>query len=230
MAKRGQRTDSDSFVRECEKAEASIDSASLSKGFQKGLDEYCTPEFAYVLGKRGEFLVNDMCSGSAERMMKPKHEEGVREYCQPANGVQAGAQGKKYNQICPKDLETAFLPQFNQGRKRYLSSLATQKEAEIQDIDKEIGDLNRKKHEMLFEIEQLMRQKTVVQTTTVNRTGSSVQVEQVSAERNSRNIESEIQSIRWNMNRVDQEIESKRKRQQALRQEIRDARTEEGTL
>ena len=35
-------------------------------------------------------------------------DEGVRRYCQPANGFRQGRAGSRYNGVCPADLEPAF--------------------------------------------------------------------------------------------------------------------------
>ena len=229
VAKRGQRVSSDTFIQECEKEEVNIDRALLSNGYKKGLEEYCTPDFAYRLGKQGEFTSEEMCSGwSGEKQMKSKHAEGVKEYCQAANGVIAGTSGKKYNQICPKELEGAFIPLFNQGRKKYLSGLIVQKDGEVQDLDREIGDLDRKRSGIIMEIDRLDRDKTLShKITTDPKTGA--RVEELSSQ-TAKSAESQIQSYRWELQKMDSDIEDKRNHQRALRQESREAQGELLTL
>ena len=46
-------------------------------------------------------------------------DDGLREYCQPANGFRAGAHGGEYAGICPASLETAFLRSFDTGHRLY---------------------------------------------------------------------------------------------------------------
>ncbi len=41
--------------------------------------------------------------------------EGLREYCQPGNGFQQGAQGSGYAGVCPAELETRFLTAHRAG-------------------------------------------------------------------------------------------------------------------
>lgn len=46
-------------------------------------------------------------------------EDGLREYCVPANGFRLGSQGGGYGGICPADLEPAFTDAFESGRHLY---------------------------------------------------------------------------------------------------------------
>lgn len=43
-------------------------------------------------------------------------EEGLREYCVPANGFTLGSQGGSYSGMCPSDLEPAFADAYQSGR------------------------------------------------------------------------------------------------------------------
>jgi hypothetical protein len=43
-------------------------------------------------------------------------EEGLRDYCQPANGFRVGARGVSYGGACPADLATAFYDAYQAGR------------------------------------------------------------------------------------------------------------------
>jgi hypothetical protein len=220
VAKRGQRTSSDSFVLDCEKEEAKVDHSSLSQGFQKGLDEYCTPDFAYRMGRQGEFLSNDMCSGAMELMMKPKHDQGVRDYCQASNAEAAGATGKKYNQICPKELEAAFLPGFNQGRKKYLTGLITRKEGEVQDLDREISGIEKRKGEARQDIQRMDWDKARLQSLPAS-DATTHEIQQ---------LDSRMQSGQWNIQQLDRQISDQQGKQRTLRQEIREAQGELSTL
>lgn len=46
-------------------------------------------------------------------------DEGLREFCRPANGYRIGAQGGSYSGVCPADLEQEFLDSFSAGRQLY---------------------------------------------------------------------------------------------------------------
>jgi Protein of unknown function (DUF2799) len=45
--------------------------------------------------------------------------DGLREYCVPANGFRLGSQGGNYNGMCPADLESAFVDAFDSGQHLY---------------------------------------------------------------------------------------------------------------
>jgi DNA repair exonuclease SbcCD ATPase subunit len=228
VAKHGQRPASDSFVLQCEKEEAKIDHSAMSQGFQKGLDEYCNPDFAYRLGKQGEFLSGDMCSSSMELQMEPKHETGVREYCQPTNGESAGAVGRKYNQICPKELEAAFLPEFGKGRKKYLTGLIARKEGEVRDLDREIENLERRKQPIREDIQRLEWDRTRLRSLVPANSTSNTTNNAAAQELNQ--VDSRIRSLQWDAGRLDQQISEIQRKQRALREEAREAQGELPTL
>jgi len=46
-------------------------------------------------------------------------EEGLREYCVPANGFKLGSRGGDYAGMCPPDLDPAFADAFQSGRQLY---------------------------------------------------------------------------------------------------------------
>jgi len=46
-------------------------------------------------------------------------EQGLREFCRPANGYRIGEAGGSYGGVCPSDLEGPFLSAFNAGRELY---------------------------------------------------------------------------------------------------------------
>ncbi len=43
-------------------------------------------------------------------------DQGLREFCKPANGFRIGARGNGYNGVCPADLDGAFTSAFQSGR------------------------------------------------------------------------------------------------------------------
>jgi len=47
-------------------------------------------------------------------------QEGLREYCRPANGFRVGARGVSYDGVCPADLEAAFLAAHESGARLHL--------------------------------------------------------------------------------------------------------------
>lgn len=47
-------------------------------------------------------------------------EQGLREFCQPANGFRLGAHGYSYAGVCSGELESAFLGSYDSGRELYV--------------------------------------------------------------------------------------------------------------
>lgn len=224
IAMKGQRVDQDQFVDQCRKAEADLDESKLDKGFKKGMNKYCLPEQVYIIGKSGEFFNERMCDGSPIQVLKQKHTEGVREYCQPANGVSAGAAGKKYNKICPAQLEKAFLPEFNKGRKQYLMAQIQNKKDEIAALDNEVNSLNTQKT-------YLMGQASVAGRSSVTRTetrftSNGVQTIQVSDPQANINAQNESNRLQQEIRDVDWKMSNKRNEQSTLRKEIADMNAE----
>lgn len=43
--------------------------------------------------------------------------EGLRQFCQPSRGFNLGANGGRYNGVCPSDLEPDFVDAFNSGHR-----------------------------------------------------------------------------------------------------------------
>lgn len=135
----GHRLSGDAGVRRCEEAGANVDDVALDHGFKEGMSNYCEPETVFQTGKRGEFFPHDMCDESPS--LARRHAAGVRAYCSRANGYLAGTTGKKYNGICPADLEPAFVSEFNRGRKNYLSATIAENENTLRDLDVDIARL-----------------------------------------------------------------------------------------
>ena len=51
-------------------------------------------------------------------------EDGLREYCTPARGFQVGREGSSYADVCPPQLEEAFLPAYRDGQVVYAAEQA----------------------------------------------------------------------------------------------------------
>lgn len=45
--------------------------------------------------------------------------QGLRQFCQPSRGFSLGANGGKYNGVCPADLEIEFIDAYNSGHQLY---------------------------------------------------------------------------------------------------------------
>lgn len=53
-------------------------------------------------------------------------DEGLREYCKPRNGYRAGSEGRRYNNVCPPELEPAFSQAHADGMGLYDRRMAVQ--------------------------------------------------------------------------------------------------------
>jgi hypothetical protein len=152
VALSGRRLSGDQFVTDCRKVEAEIREVDLDRGFKEGMARYCDATQVFNLGKKGDFFSPEMCDGENLRVLKERHRSGVAEYCKKSNGYTAGAAGQAYNKICPKEFESAFLPEFNRGRKKYLAVVILQNEGRINQIEREIISLESERNYKAVEV------------------------------------------------------------------------------
>ena len=47
-------------------------------------------------------------------------EQGLREFCKPANGFRVGARGASYGGVCPTELDESFVDAWQSGRQLYV--------------------------------------------------------------------------------------------------------------
>lgn len=230
VAMRGQNLENDPFLNQCRKVEADIGESALDQGFKKGRANYCEPQTVFITGKKGEPFSADMCDGGNLKVLRQKHLQGVREYCLPSNGETAGATGNPYKNVCPKDMESAFMPEFKKGRKKYLHAQVVSREGEVQDIDREIADLDRQRQRKMYELAAMGNggSKTITRTRRVGPTGVSVQdqvsvTEDDSAKQARDELKREIDQLDW-------QIKQKRNAQSEVREQVRQLRAEMLTL
>ncbi len=219
VASEGRRLSGDGFINECRKVEANINEAQLDQGFKHGMANYCKVESVYDLGKRGEFFTQEMCDGENLRKLVERHKAGVNDYCQKSNGFTAGAKGKAYNRICPKEVEAAFLPEFNRGRKKYLGTLASENEKRIIEIDREIIGLERDRNMKQLEMQRLSMPTGLAVERKYDPVSGSYReqvINQISEDQ-----KRAIEDMRWKVQSLDSQISQKRTEQSNLREEIR---------
>src|SRR5215510_7116253 len=59
-------------------------------------------------------------------------EQGLREYCKPANGYRLGSRGGSYGGVCPADMEDNFVNAFEVGHQLYtLGSRVSQAKSQL---------------------------------------------------------------------------------------------------
>lgn len=66
------------------------------------------------------------------------HAEGVEVYCRPNRGFEEGRRGRRYQNVCPLDIEPEFLAAYNEGRQLY------QLESSLRTIDNQIAARHRR--------------------------------------------------------------------------------------
>lgn len=159
VALEGRRLTGDQFISECNNADADVAESALDRGFKSGLEKYCQPETVFQTGKSGNFFSTEMCTGQGLNVLTARHRAGVQEYCQKSNAFSSGAKGKAYNKICPAELEGAFLPEFNRGRRRFIESNIAENEKLVRRLDHEISSLQ---NELRFKTSELQRYQYMV--------------------------------------------------------------------
>jgi hypothetical protein len=71
-------------------------------------------------------------------------EDGLREFCKPANGFRVGARGASYGGVCPSDLDESFVDAYQSGRQLYvLRSRVGSAESELYSMRAELDQIDR---------------------------------------------------------------------------------------
>ncbi|HEY7671406.1 MAG TPA: DUF2799 domain-containing protein [Gammaproteobacteria bacterium] len=74
------------------------------------------------------------------------HAEGVEIYCRPNNGFEVGHSGATYQGVCPANLESAFLANYDSGRRLF------ELESALQRIDSQIASNARAQESIRAEL------------------------------------------------------------------------------
>ncbi len=142
-AMRGERIANDAKINQCRKAEADISESQLDLGFKAGMGRYCDFEQVYQIGKLGDNFNTEFCDPGQLSRLKQRHHEGIVVYCQ--NGTVEGLSGKKYQQVCPENLEKSFLPDYRKARKKYLQGVLVNDQEKLTSVDNELKLLQSEK-------------------------------------------------------------------------------------
>lgn len=71
-------------------------------------------------------------------------EQGLREFCRPANGFRVGARGGGYSGICPAELDESFVDAYQAGRQLHvLRSRVGSTQSELYSMRAEIDHIDR---------------------------------------------------------------------------------------
>src|SRR5688572_30868406 len=71
-------------------------------------------------------------------------EQGLQEFCKPANGFRVGARGANYSGVCPAELDESFVDAYQSGRQLYT-------------LRSRVGSAQSELHSMRSELEQIDR-------------------------------------------------------------------------
>lgn len=163
VALRGDWLNADQTVTECRKAEADIQESQLDLGFKNGMQKYCSGPQAYLIGKNGDFFSRDLCEGPQINVLIAEHKKGIADYCAKTNAFSAGASGKKYLNICPQNLEPAFLPEYRKGRKKYVQAMIETTQADIRQLDSRLSSLRSDVSFNKIRLNQIQNEQSLVE-------------------------------------------------------------------
>lgn len=225
VAMSGKRLTGDERVQQCRKAEFEIPEQQLDVGFKAGMSNYCKPEIAYTTGKQGDFINLDLCDPGQATVLRQKHADGVKAYCAVGNGFTAGSSGKKYQNICPANMEEAFMKEYRRGRKSFLTAKIQAQEGEVRDLDNKISQQERNRTNLSFQRNMLPQAREVREKTYNAATGTYVETTKTEDR-----ALSERERLDGEIRRATSQIEESQRRQDALRQAISADRAELATL
>lgn len=143
VALRGQWLNADNTVLECRKVEADVQESQLDLGFKSGVQKYCSPEKTFLIGKTGALFSKEICQGPNLTQLTNQYNKGLNAYCAKSNARTAGLSGQKYLGVCPENLERGFLPEYRQGRKKYVTEIVRSKETEERELSSQVNNLER---------------------------------------------------------------------------------------
>ena len=211
VAMQGKRPDSDTFVNECKQVEANINWADLDLGFKAGMETYCKPKTVFDTGRKGEKFNDGLCDTGKLKMLQEQHKKGVRIFCKSSNGSRFGATGKVYNNICPEDMEEAFLVEYRKGRIRYLNLEIQQNRRQIRNLDRDISEKERELQNLRNRLAYL----PVIQAVT-NRPSANQALE----EEERRKRQRQVDDLNYDIRSKSREIDNLRDQQNQLRDQI----------
>ena len=84
-------------------------------GYEDGVDGYPADRIAQHRKACAKYGV-----GTDLALYQQGREQGLQEYCKPANGYRVGVHGGSYPGVCPASLEPAFAAAFDSGHQLYV--------------------------------------------------------------------------------------------------------------
>ena len=228
IGQRGAHLDRDSHLIKCRQVEAEVNEAEVLRGHQEGLAQYCSPERANNVGRRGLKLDISICSEETISDLIESHRKGLEFYCTTINAFRLGSEGKSYNRVCGEFDEEAFLAEYRRGRKIYLQNQISERERWILSIDRQLISLESDRAQLTNQLMSLSARPNYTVTTEREydpRTKTYKEVvkaqESDQQRREREGLERRISDITSQMSRARQDQMSYREQIHRMNQELR---------
>lgn len=217
LAMQGKRVTGDQMVEKCKKVEV-ISESQLDLGFKSGREQYCTPQATYAIGRGGDLFNEDMCDTSQLNALKNRHREGILAYCDVKNAEGAGASGKVYQNVCPKNMEAGFLPLYKKGRIKYLQEVINFNNRSMANLNTKVFSLNSQLASTNSQLYSLPQPTTVRRQEYDNLTKQYVTKEEISDPYSSQRdrLNSEASNLSQEISSARREIETLQNQNQKL--------------
>jgi hypothetical protein len=225
VAMSGKRLDADNYIKECQKVEAKFSFAEADQGFKAGMSKYCSDANVTAVGKAGQKFSFEMCDGQSTKKLQALYRKGVDEYCTPSNAYSVGSSGKIYENVCPKESESAWLVEYKKGRKVYLSVLLQEKERDLDSTSMDLSRAESRRSSLSNELSSLNYRRTRRKREVVYDPKSGAYTDRDVVEEDPR-VKNEIDSVETKIRGTESEISRLEQKRRELREEVSRIRIE----
>lgn len=141
MAEQGKFPDSDFYLKKCQAAGANINHQQLDRGFKSERESVCDTKIANQRGREGAKYSFPLCLNYNEANMKNSYNKGLSLYCRPDRAKIEGSTGKKYNNVCPSNVEANFLASYTPAYRSYLKLQIKNENIKLNKANKKLAQL-----------------------------------------------------------------------------------------
>lgn len=224
VAMAGRRLDADDLAKQCQKAEAQMSFSDMDTGFKAGMAKYCSTENVFQVGKAGKQFSYDMCDGESIKNLRARHDDGVKIFCQRELGYHFGASGALYQNVCPKNLEGTWLPEYRRGRKVYLQMMVEEKSRSLSLLEEQNKSLEAQRMRLTLQRSHLQaRTVAVVENVTDPATGRVHQQTKIVPDPQTQRVADELDNSIF---KLESELASNRRKQEQFNKEVVEMRAE----
>ena len=164
-------------------------------GYEDGVDGYPADRIAIHRKACAKYGVSTDLA-----LYQQGREQGLQEFCKPANGYRVGARGGSYPSVCPATLEPAFAAAFDSGHQLYVL------QSRVSNADAQIDYKRRELHQIEHGIAANAAQVVSNDSTPKDRADALVDTAQL-AERIGR-LKGEIRQLEEDRVRYERDLES----------------------